>query len=317
MVLINTEKTWSNETKKDYRRLLKQYLSFKFGKNTPLIDKITVAYKEKIEIARDLITEENILTVVKKTRNEKDKAFIFMLYETGARVGEFLNIRIRDIVKEGNITKVRLYGKTGERRVIIHSCIPYLFDYLKNHPEKDNPMAFVWIGDSHRYKDKPLVYAGIIRLIERCFSNAGLIHKRCNPHNFRHSRATALAKSLTEVQLCLLFGWRIGSKQVSTYVHASGRDLDEAMCKHYGIKTKEEYEPKLKTQICKICTYENGCTATFCGQCGTPLTIKVALESQERLKEATDEGVQMLLKIAQDKELMRLFEQFVKKEVKA
>jgi integrase/recombinase XerD len=311
LIRINTLERWSNETKKDYRRVLKQYCCFKFGVRTELIDHIKIGYKKKKQVARDLVQEEDVIKVIDAIRSEKDKAFIFMLYETGARIGEFLNIRIRDIVREGNITKVRLFGKTGERRVIIHSCIPYLFDYLNKHPFKDNPMSYLWLGSSYRYKDKPIVYTGVVKLLKRCFTKAGLPQKRVNPHNFRHSRATALAKSLTEVQLCLFFGWIIGSKQVSTYVHASGRDLDEALCREYGIRTKEEDKSKILPKKCGVCGLDNGCTNSYCSQCGTPLSIKVAIESQEKIKEATDEGIQMLMKIAQDEEMMTRFKEFV------
>lgn len=54
------------------------------------------------------------------------------------------------------------------------------------------------------------------------------IRKRCNPHIFRHSRATLLAQHLTEAQLKQVFGWTQSSKMASVYVHLSGRDNDDA-----------------------------------------------------------------------------------------
>ena len=322
LVWINRTETWSDETKKDYRCLIRQYCLFKYGKRSEIADEVVLKYTKKRQVTRDLISEEDIIKIIRTIRNPRDKALIFCLYETGARIGEFLNIRIKDLVKKDNMMKVRLFGKTGERWIMIHSCVPHLFSFLDKHSHRDDPQSFLWLGEHNKYLDKPLAYPGLVKIVRKCFQKAKLgkitgeyksqwIGKQCNPHNFRHSRATELAKYLTEVQLCLYFGWRIGSKQVATYVHASGRDLDSAMAKMHGIKTEEETLPKLTPLLCKICNKTNDCIATFCSQCGTPLTVKAAMESQEKLKEATSEGIQMLMKIAQDEELMKRFQEFL------
>lgn len=61
-----------------------------------------------------------------------------------------------------------------------------------------------------------------------------------NPHNFRHSRATYLANFLTEAQMKEYFGWQQDSKMAGVHVHLSGRDVDNALLRVYGIENKNE-----------------------------------------------------------------------------
>ena len=54
------------------------------------------------------------------------------------------------------------------------------------------------------------------------------IKKRVNPHSFEHARASNLANVLTEAQMKEYLGWVGDSKMAATYVHLSGRNVDNA-----------------------------------------------------------------------------------------
>jgi site-specific recombinase XerD len=66
------------------------------------------------------------------------------------------------------------------------------------------------------------------------------LDKQVYPHLFRHSRATHLADKLTEAQMKILFGWAGNSDVPSVYVHLSGRDVEEALLRIYGINQRGE-----------------------------------------------------------------------------
>ena len=50
----------------------------------------------------------------------------------------------------------------------------------------------------------------------------GIDVKKLGAHRFRHTRATGLANHLTDAELCIVHGWKIGSRMVGTYVEMSG-----------------------------------------------------------------------------------------------
>src|SRR3989338_4874664 len=133
---------------------------------------------------------------------------------------------------------------------------------------------------------EPLDYRGATKLLLRCFTRAGYVKfeefgkadgnigrrisyqkKKCNPHWFRHSRASLLAPHLPEALLCKYMGWKIGSKQVQTYLHLCPQQLEDAFLKLHGLK--EEDEQKGKPQKCG-CGIVSDRFARYCLNCGNP-----------------------------------------------
>jgi len=114
----------------------------------------------------------------------------------------------------------------------------------------------------------PLKYNSIVQMLYRTAKMAG-VKKRVNPHNFRHSRETYLANFLTEAQMKEFFGWTQDSKMAGVYVHMSGRNVDNALLKIYGIKNDEEKRESIfKPKECPRCQKVNQATNKFCSRCG-------------------------------------------------
>jgi predicted amidophosphoribosyltransferase len=82
------------------------------------------------------------------------------------------------------------------------------------------------------------------------------------------------------------FGWTQSSGMAATYVHLSGRDVDNALLKLHGL-TKDEngQESVLKIRVCERCKEKNDAVSQFCRRCGSPLELKVALDLETKKKE--------------------------------
>ena len=115
-----------------------------------------------------------------------------------------------------------------------------------------------------------------------CGEKAG-IEKKVNPHSFRHDRATHLAANFTEQQLKMYLGWSPTSTQPATYVHLSGKNMDDAVLKMYGIKKAEDDPELLKPGVCPRCRELTAVNAKFCSKCGLPLTQE-AVTTVESIK---------------------------------
>jgi len=58
----------------------------------------------------------------------------------------------------------------------------------------------------------------------------------------------------------------------ATYVHLSGRDVDNALLKLQGlVQTEETKSEKLNVQVCPRCKDHNSPISKFCTKCGLPL----------------------------------------------
>jgi site-specific recombinase XerD len=274
-------RNYKNETMKEYRKALKKF--FKWFKGEDWKGLKVLRGDKKEDRKPDVLSEEEILKMIESVEHPRDKAIIAVGYEAGLRIGELAGLRMRNVTWNANGAKIKVHGKKGERQIPIVMAAPYLRRWLDLHPERENPNAFVFVGIGTRTHGKPLEYQMFRKIIKEAAIKAG-IKKRVNPHILRHSRATVLANYLTEAQMNVFFGWVQGSDIPRIYVHLSGRDIDKAINRVYGIEEEEEEKERVAKPIkCPRCGYLNAPTDRFCGRCA------LILDEKERLRHEMEE----------------------------
>jgi hypothetical protein len=273
-----------------------------------ILKDVSVSYPEADIDPSTIINDEDIRLVIEKgTSSPKEKAFLDLLQETGARIGEFLNLRIKDVIFEKDHAKVLIpYGKTGSRQVFILRSIPTLRKYLEVHSLRENPDSFLWISDSPKTRNQPMMHSGTRKMVSKCFEKAGL-KKRCNLHWFRHSRATILAPKLTEAVLCKYMGWSTGSKQVRRYVHPCVSQVEDAFLGMYDLTNGNK--PKETTLKC-VCGTVNPLEEKYCYRCYQPLRLETLMQEKEMLHSETNKSIQLLMEISKNPDLMAKFNEF-------
>jgi site-specific recombinase XerD len=236
---------WSKHDLKVILRKFVKWLNQKFNKN---IDTsfISIKVKNNHKLPEEILTQEEIERMINVCDNIRDKAIISVLYESGCRIGEFLSLKLKNVqFDEYGAVLIIPNGKTGSRRVRIVNSAQLLKAWLNVHPLKHDSESYVWITNFNR-KNKErwsvLSEQSINKILKDIAKRAG-INKKVYPHLLRHSRATHLASFLTEAQMKEFFGWTQSSNMASIYVHLSGRDVDNALLKIYGLK-KEELKPE-------------------------------------------------------------------------
>lgn len=235
-------------------------------------------------LPKDLLTKENIENQVDAAKNPRDKAFIYLLYESGARIGELIDLTVGDIEDRKHGKKITIDGKTGARRLPLVESVPHLNNWLNKHPnpEKDAPL---WCKIQQGSADDQLGYRYIREKILKKNMDRADIEKPSNPHHYRHSRASFLANEMTEAQLCEWFGWVQGSDVPSKYVHLSGRDIDNAYDQMHGLYEPDEEEQTPDVVECPRCQELNEPNAAFCMRCGFALDQETAAELEDQVDE--------------------------------
>jgi len=281
---IETNKNWTDSTKHDFKVILRIF--YRWLRQTedypPEVKWVKITLKKNNnKLPEEILTKEEVEKLADATDNLRDRAFILTLYESGCRIGELLPIKIKNIQFDEYGIVLIVNGKTGSRRVRLIEYIKDLANWLDIHPLKNNSEAFVWITTGNRNRYELLSYNSICFIIEKAAKMAG-IAKAVNPHSFRHARATYLASKLTEQQLKVYFGWCGDSRMASTYVHLSGKDIDDALLKLHGFKPEENKELKnISIKICPKCNENNSILSQFCKKCGFPLDAKTMVEIDE------------------------------------
>ena len=233
-------------------------------------------------LPKDLLTKGDIENQVDAAKNPRDKAFIYLLYESGARIGELIDLTVGDIEDRKHGKKITIDGKTGARRLPLVESVPHLNNWLNKHPnpEKDAPL---WCKIQQGSADDQLGYRYIREKILKKNMERADIEKPSNPHHYRHSRASFLANEMTEAQLCEWFGWVQGSDVPSKYVHLSGRDIDNAYDQLHGLYEPDEEEQTPDVVECPRCQELNEPNAAFCMRCGFALDQETAAELEEQV----------------------------------
>lgn len=149
---------------------------------------------------KEIISDEAIERLRDNCWCQRDLAMIDLLYSTGIRVGELVNLNISDINFEDRECVV--FGKGDkERRVYFDAKAKlHLQDYLKTRFD-DNPALFVTLDTPHAR----LKISGVEIRIRELGRSLNL--SRIHPHKFRRTMATrAIDKGMPIEQVQKILG---------------------------------------------------------------------------------------------------------------
>jgi integrase/recombinase XerD len=257
------QKEYRASTQEKFRQVLKLFYKTVYGQGESCPDAVkwlsTKLAKEKAgtHTETDLseyLDETEVKRVIEAAPTVQKRAFLSALYETGARPEEFLRLTNKDIAFNTNGIVVMLRGKTGERRGMIIAFSKIFQEWLAMHPLREDNEYPIWISEATNCKNQPLGLRGAEKIIEKAMSKAGLRNKHARLYIMRHSRATFLAPRMQEAQLCLIFGWVIGTKVVRRYIHMSGINVDATLVAISQGSIPKPEESKMKTMICSRCS---------------------------------------------------------------
>jgi integrase len=120
----------------------------------------------------DLWTQEDDLLFLKWVTNKRDRCYHTMARDLSARPHEILNLKIKDIVfktvDKYQYAEVLVNGKTGSRHIPLIQSIPYIKDWLSNHPSRNNPNSPVFVGLGRRNLGRPISVNGVYGIYQDC-----------------------------------------------------------------------------------------------------------------------------------------------------
>ncbi len=283
---VELNENYTEWTKNNYKVTLRKFYHWLEGYPEDYPEKVrwikTGVKKDRTKVI-NVVSEDDVKRLIESVDSVRDKALISVLYESGCRIGEILNVKFGDVKFDDYGAVMLVNGKTGPRRVRLVSSVPRLTMWVEHHPiNHENSPLWVNVGTTNH--NKALMYRNVCNLLRNAAMRIGL-SKPVNPHAFRHARATHLASKLTEAQMCEYFGWIQGSDMPFTYVHLSGRDIDDAILKMHGKIPRDNVAEQFKLKKCSRCFHENPPDSNFCMTCHLPLDEKTAIEIEQRKKE--------------------------------
>lgn len=191
----------SNVTVDNIRRNISSFFSWLEEEDYILKSPMRRIHKIKTKtVVKNVISDEDIEKLRDNCKEKRDLAIIDLLYSTGIRVGELVNLNIDDVDFEGRECVV--YGKGDkERRVYFDAKAKiHLKEYIENRTDS-NKALFVTLDAPY---DRLKISGVEIRLREL---GRKLNLTRIHPHKFRRSMATrAIDKGMPIEQVQKILG---------------------------------------------------------------------------------------------------------------
>ena len=214
----------SNVTIDNIRRNISSFFSWLEEEDYILKSPMRRIHKIKTKtVVKSTISDEGIERLRDNCSEIRDLAIIDLLYSTGIRVGELVNLNIDDIDLEGR--ECIVYGKGDkERRVYFDAKAKvHLKDYIESR-EDDNKALFVTLDAPH---DRLKISGVEIRLRQL---GRQLELEKIHPHKFRRTMATrAIDKGMPIEQVQKI----LGHSQIDT-------TMQYAMVNQNNVKTSHQ-----------------------------------------------------------------------------
>lgn len=160
-----------------------------------------------------VISKEEVIAIIEHTNNLKHRCIVQLLYGSGLRRSELLNLKLNDIDSKRML--IRVEGAKGNKDRLT---------LLSNNALKDLRMYF------KEWKPKEFLFEGrkggkyspesVVQIVKQAANKAG-IKQNVSPHILRHSFATHLLESnvdLRQIQVLLGHG---SSKTTEIYTHVA------------------------------------------------------------------------------------------------
>lgn len=213
---------------------IRAFMEYAAGRDITLID--TLGKLKKISFTKpvnanivEYMSMETVTAIAAQTdtgtaKGFRDRVFIILLYDTGARVQEMLDIRLCDL-RLGHTSKLTLHGKGRKTRVVplMERTVQYLRKYLSEfHSDEllssDTPLFY-----SVRYGIKCKLTDRLIRYMLQKYADLARtvcqnVPQNVHPHLFRHSRAMHLYQE--GMDLTLISQWLGHSQLETTQIYA-------------------------------------------------------------------------------------------------
>ncbi len=225
------------------RRKISTFKSFyKFLYNNNYIDKKNyplskISYPKTEKKLPKFIYYNDLLELINESSKDKDgirdRLIIEMLYATGVRVSELVNIKINDI--DFNNRKIVVCGKGNKERIVYYGeyAEEILKEYLLTHKKNLNNYLFI------NSKGNKITDRGIRYIISNIVNKLS-IKTHITPHVLRHTFATDMLNNGCDIKVVQELLGHSSLKATQIYTHVTNERLKEVYYKCFPRSDKNE-----------------------------------------------------------------------------
>jgi len=169
-----------------------------------------------------ILSVEEVARLIEAADGLYHRTMVMMLYSTGMRSAELLQLQVADIDSRRMLIHIR-QGKGGRDRYVPLS--PTLLATLRVYYRWMRPQTWLFPGTVHNWRaDKPITKRVLWDAVVSAAVRAGL-RRRVSPHLIRHSYATHLLESGADLRTIQLLLGHVNIRHTALYLHLSQKHL--------------------------------------------------------------------------------------------
>ncbi|MDI6891080.1 MAG: tyrosine-type recombinase/integrase, partial [Thermodesulfovibrionales bacterium] len=165
-----------------------------------------------------VLSKDEVAKIINSVDNLKHRAILMLIYSAGLRVGEVVRLRIEDI--DGKRMLIHIKGSKGRKdryAMLSEKALQVLRRYWREYkPEK-------WLFEGAR-AGRYISIRTVQKILEHTCESAG-IKKDITVHTLRHSFATHLLESGTDLRYIQEILGHAHSKTTEIYTHVSTKSI--------------------------------------------------------------------------------------------
>lgn len=165
-----------------------------------------------------VLSQGEVAKILSSVDNIKHKALLMLVYSAGLRVGEVIRLKVEGIDSDRMLINIKdAKGRKDRYTMLSKTALEVLRDYWSQYKPE------IWLFEGTR-ADRHLSTRTVEKILEHACEKAG-IKKDISVHTLRHSFATHLLESGTDLRYIQELLGHKNSKTTEIYTHVSTKSI--------------------------------------------------------------------------------------------
>ena len=168
----------------------------------------------------NVLSRQEVMRLLGTVENPKHRAIMLLTYSGGLRLGEVVRLKVGDIDSDRNLIHIRQAKGRKDRYTLLSKVA---LEALRAYYRKYQPQTWLFPGAK---PGRHLHERSVQKVFDRAQEKAG-IRKDVSTHTLRHSFATHLLESGTDLRYIQELLGHKSSKTTEIYTHVSEKNIGQ------------------------------------------------------------------------------------------
>ena len=161
----------------------------------------------------EVLSLNEVCRILSYLSNRKHRCMISLIYSTGLRRSELLNLTPKDIISERMLVRIMGKGRKCRYSLLSEKLLKELREYFKEY----RPQKWLFEGET---PGEPYSASALVKILKEAATHAGIKY-RVHVHMLRHSFATHLLEQGTDLRTIQELLGHNDIKTTSIYLHVT------------------------------------------------------------------------------------------------